>query len=278
MPVYGIVRKTREQQDLAADFLMYLLRDDSCETLVTEALKAQQPLIGPFAIKGVDLPAGMDEKYAPFYGLGREKLEFRGLRDEQESVWRWSSLAQDYMADRMSIDAFVEQYQLIMVQAIPRVIRMQKLDMDPRTRDNNGGLFVELKALFDSMKQDNAGVPAGRAAFVDHLAAQLKELARATQRPASDSADSPGAAFDLVEERTIPFQIVEDEKEFEKRNAAARSIAESAGYQYLVVVLNSSARFDYVFHDFRPEYRAIVDGLQGKRYTREQLKKILMLD
>lgn len=278
MPVYGIVRKTKEQQDLAADFLMYLLRDASCETLVVEALKANQPLIGPFAIKGVDLPAGMDEKYKPFFGLGREKLEFRGLRDEQESVWRWSSLAQDYMADRMSIDAFVEQYQLIMVQAIPRVIRMQKLDMDPRTRDNNEGLFVELKALFDPMKKDRSAVPASRAAFVDRLAAQLKELARATARTAPDSPDSPTPAFDLIEERTIPFLIVEDEKEFEKRNADARAIASSAGYQYLAVILNSPQRFDYAFHDFRPEYRSVVEGLEGKRYTREQLKKILMLD
>jgi len=270
LPVYGIVRKTKEQQDRVADFLMYLFRPESCRILVERALEDEQPLIGPFAVKGVSLPEGMEEKYAPFFGLGRQKVEFRGLTDEQESVWRWSTLAQDYMAGRMSLGDFLDQYQRIMVQAIPRVIKLQNLDMNPHTRDNNEGLLEEIRTIMRDLPAESPDALRSREEFVDELAKRLRVLARSSKV-------SEVISFDLVEEKTIPFKIVVGDKEFEKTNGQARETAEAGGYQYLVVVQLGERPFEYRIHDFRPSYRQVVERLEGKRYTREALNEMLLV-
>jgi hypothetical protein len=55
--------------------------------------------------------------------------------DEQESVWQWTVWAQRYMEGRISLREFLNRYQRLMEEAVPRVIAMQKLDMNPRTKD-----------------------------------------------------------------------------------------------------------------------------------------------
>jgi hypothetical protein len=56
--------------------------------------------------------------------------------DEQQSVWEWTVWAQRFMEGRLDLREFLRRYQKTIEQAIPRVIAMQHLDMDPRTRDS----------------------------------------------------------------------------------------------------------------------------------------------
>ncbi len=271
LPVYGVIRKNATQHDLAADFLMFLMRPESCTILMQETLKDEQALAGPFAIKDVPMPREMEEKFTPFLGLGREKLEFRGLMDEQESVWRWCIIAQDFMADRMTIETFLEEYQLLMLQAIPRVIKMQDLDMNPQTRDNNLPLIRELEAFFQEMKTGKREIPKSRELFKKEFSENLKSLSRSHKIPDQ-------AQFDLIVERTLPLKIVGTPAEFDEENFRSSETCKTASYQYLIVVLLSEGQFDYQIHNFRPSLKEVVASLHGKRYSREQLSKILHLE
>lgn len=271
LPVYGIIRKTREQQDLAADFLMFVMNPKSCQTIIEETIKDEQPLVGPFAIKDVPLPEGMKERYDPFFGLGREKINFRGLMDEQESVWRWCIIAQDYMAGKMEIDDFLKQYQQIMVQAIPRVIKMQRLDMDPRTRDNNESVIIEIEGILDRMKSGKPDRETDPSFLKKKIAKELKELARFTETPESKM-------FDLIVEKTFPIKITDERSEFEEWNKKAGKLCHEEGFQYIIVILFTPEYFDYKFHNFRPSPEEVVKNLHGKRYSQKELRKILHLD
>jgi len=271
LPVYGVIRKNKEQHDIAADFLMFLMRPESCRIVMEETLKDEQALAGPFAIKDVPMPPDMEEKFKPFFGLGREKLEFRGLMDEQESVWRWCILAQDYMADRMSLDKFLEEYQLLMLQAIPRVTKMQDLDMNPQTRDNNLPLVREIESFFQEMKTGKKQVPKSRELFVKEFSENLKALSRSYKIPEQGS-------FDLIVERTLPLKILGAMPAFDDENARASETCRNSSFQYLIVVHLSGEQFDYRIHNFRPSLKEVVASLHGKRYSREALRKILHLD
>ena len=131
----GVVRKDREQERVAIDFLMFLTRPASARTLVEEAVRRRRPLVGPMLIPDAPLPERVRALFSPFEGRGFERLSFRGLLDDQQSVWEWTAWAQRYMEDQISLRDFLARYQKLMVDAVPRVIALQKLDMDPRTRD-----------------------------------------------------------------------------------------------------------------------------------------------
>jgi len=271
LPVYGVIRKNKEQHDVVADFLMFLMRPESCRIVMEETLEDEQALAGPFAIKDVPMPPDMEEKFKPFFGLGREKIEFRGLMDEQESVWRWCILAQDYMADRMSLDKFLEEYQLLMLQAIPRVIRMQDLDMNPRTRDNNLPLLREIEAFFQELRTGKRQIPKTSELFVKEFSGRLKDLSRSCKIPEQEF-------FDLIVERTLPLKILGARQAFDEENMRASETCRKTSCQYLIFVHLSDGQFDYRIHNFRPSLKEVVTSLHGKRYSGEQLKKILHLD
>lgn len=264
IPVYGILRKNKEQNDLAADFLMYLTTPKSAATVLQKTLESRQSVAGPFAMKDVPVPASFADKFAPFLGRGREKLQLRGLLDEQQSTWRWGLLTQDYMGSSLDLDTFLEQYQLAMVEAIPRVIRMQEMDMDPRTRDNNTPLIAEIEATLQRLGAKPDAVTS-HTVFVKMLAAELKSLARLTSEAVS--------GFDLVEEDTFPFLMTEDVRAYENANKQARETAVAHKYQYLLVV-QLGPKLHYKLHNFRPTTDEVIKGLQGKRYSREKLKQI----
>ena len=133
--VFGVVKKNPEQTRRVIDFLMFLTTPHAGQVLVEEAVRARQPINGPLLIPGAPLPPVMEHHFAAFRGRGFEKLSFRGLGDEQESVWKWTVWAQRYLDGRISLEECLERYQALMEEAVPRYARTMNYDMDPRTRD-----------------------------------------------------------------------------------------------------------------------------------------------
>lgn len=134
--VLGITKKQDPAQIAASvDFLMFLSSPPCARMLVDEAMRNHRPLVGPMLVPGVRFPERMQELFRPFEGRGFERLSFRGLLDEQQSVWEWTVWAQRYMEGRLSLQEFLRLYQRTVDQAIPRVIALQRLDMNPRTKD-----------------------------------------------------------------------------------------------------------------------------------------------
>jgi raffinose/stachyose/melibiose transport system permease protein len=117
------------------DFLMYLTTPESGRILIERTLDDEQALVGPLLIKDVKLPKDLHDKFSVFMGHGFEKLNFRGLEDEQESAGEWVVAAQEYFAGRTSLEEFLNRYQEIMLNAIPRLQKRDGLDLDPRTKD-----------------------------------------------------------------------------------------------------------------------------------------------
>ncbi len=133
--VLGVVKKNPQQTQRVIDFLMFLTSPRGAQILVDEAVRHRRTLSGPMLVPGVKMPPELQPYYRPFEGRGFEKLSFRGLMDEQESIWQWTVWAQRYMEGRVSLEEFLKRYQRLMEEAVPRVIAMQKLDMNPRTKD-----------------------------------------------------------------------------------------------------------------------------------------------
>lgn len=133
--VLGVVKKDPAQVARTMDFLMYLSTPRSARILVEQALRNKRPLTGPMLIPGVQFPEHIRRLFAPFEGRGFERLSWRGLLDEQQSVWEWTVWAQRYMDGRLTLSQFLQRYQRTILSAVPRVIAMQHLDMDPRTKD-----------------------------------------------------------------------------------------------------------------------------------------------
>jgi ABC-type glycerol-3-phosphate transport system substrate-binding protein len=133
--MWGVTKKSAEQTRRVVDFLMYLTTPHAAQTLVEQAVRHRRPLIGPMLIPGAEIPERIRRYFRAFEGRGFEKLSFRGLMDEQQSVWEWTVWAQRYMDGRLSLSEFLQRYQRLMERAVPRVIAMQKLDMNPRTKD-----------------------------------------------------------------------------------------------------------------------------------------------
>jgi ABC-type glycerol-3-phosphate transport system substrate-binding protein len=133
--VLGVVKKSPEQVKLTMDFLMFLTTPHAAKILVEQAVRNRRPLIGPMLIPGAEIPDFIRRYFRPFEGRGFERMSFRGLMDEQQSVWEWTVWAQRYMDGRLTLPEFLQRYQKLMIEAVPRVIAMQKLDMNPKTRD-----------------------------------------------------------------------------------------------------------------------------------------------
>ena len=124
-----------EHEKNVVDFFMFMTTPESEQMLVNETLANNQILVGPPIIKGVSLPGNLAEKFKPFKGHGFEKINFRGLMDERESVSEWTVIAQEYFAGRLPLDDFCEEYQKVMLRAIPRLQKKYGYDMNPGTKD-----------------------------------------------------------------------------------------------------------------------------------------------
>ena len=117
------------------DFLQFLTTPESGRLLVERTLADGQPLTGPLLIEGVDLPPELADKFDVFRGHGYEKINYRGVGDEQESVQEWVIIAQEYMGGRLSMDDFLQRYNELMLRGVDRLVRRDGLDMDPTTED-----------------------------------------------------------------------------------------------------------------------------------------------
>jgi ABC-type sugar transport system permease subunit/ABC-type glycerol-3-phosphate transport system substrate-binding protein len=117
------------------DFLQFLTTPESGRLLVELTLADGQSLTGPLLIEGVELPGDLADKFAVFKGHGYEKVNYRGLSDEQESVQEWVIIAQEYMGGRLALDDFLVRYDDLMRRAAARLIKRDGLDMDPTTKD-----------------------------------------------------------------------------------------------------------------------------------------------
>jgi len=133
--VFGVVKKNEAQTRRVVDLLMYLTSPHAAQTLVEEATRARQPINGPLLIPGAQLPEAIARRFSAFEHRGFEKLSFRGLSDEQESVWKWTVWAQRYLDGRISLDDCLTHYQQVMDEAVPRVAREMNYDLNPRTKD-----------------------------------------------------------------------------------------------------------------------------------------------
>jgi len=133
--VFGVVKKDPAQVRLVVDFLMFLTTPRAARILVDQAYRHHKPLNGPMLIPGAKLPEELAHYFRPFQNRGFEKLSFRGLLDEQQSIWEWTVWAQRYMEDLISLPEFLRRYERTLLQAVPRIIAMQHLDMNPRTKD-----------------------------------------------------------------------------------------------------------------------------------------------
>ena len=134
--VLAVTKKdSPEHERNVIDFLMYLSSPQSGKVLVERTIAEDKDLIGPLLIKGVGLPEHLAKRYEVFMGHGFEKIGFRGLMDEQESVSEWVVIAQEYFAGRLSLDDFTEQYQQIMHRAALRIKARYGYDLDPTTTD-----------------------------------------------------------------------------------------------------------------------------------------------
>lgn len=132
----GIVQKNNPRHTAnVVDFLMYLTSPEAGRVLIERTLAEDQPLIGPLLIKGVELPEELRDKFDVFGGHGYERLNFRGLNDEQESIAEWVAISQEFMGGRLPIDDFLSEYEQVMLRAIPRLQKRFGYDMDPTTRD-----------------------------------------------------------------------------------------------------------------------------------------------
>lgn len=117
------------------DFLRFITTPEAGSLFVERTLASGQPITGPMLIKGVELPPAVADKFAVFSGHGFEKINFRGLNDEQESVNDWVIIAQELLGGRMTPEAFGLEYNVLMKRAALRMIRQRQLDMNPATKD-----------------------------------------------------------------------------------------------------------------------------------------------
>lgn len=265
IPIYGIIRKDRAQQDLAADVLMFLTAPQNARRVMDEMLRAKQSIVGPFAIKDVPLPPELAERFQPFMSRGREKMQLRGLYDEQQATWRWVLLVQDYLGGAITLDEFLEQYQRTTLEAIPRLIRTYDLDMDPATRDNNRILETELR---QSLEGVSAAALASRETISMGLVAGMKELARPAQK-----LDGAGPAT-LEVDRTIPVVIAMNPEEAKTFTADAEGIAKRLGRQYLAVITVHQGARELAVHRFRPSPDEVIKRIEGTRFKRLELDRV----
>ena len=132
----AILKKNNPRHETnVVDFLRFISTPNAGKLLVESTIEDKQPLIGPLLIKGVKLPEDLADKYKVFMNRGFEKLAFRGLLDEQESVNDWVVIAQEYMGNRLSLEEFGKEYNKLMKKAARRLIKKFGYDLDPKTKD-----------------------------------------------------------------------------------------------------------------------------------------------
>lgn len=114
-----------EHEQRVIDFLRFITTPEAGRVFIERTLDSGQSITGPMLIKGVKLPPELADKYEVFTGHGFEKINFRGLNDEQESVNDWVIIAQELLGGRMTSEEFGQEYNALMQRAAHRIIRQR---------------------------------------------------------------------------------------------------------------------------------------------------------
>lgn len=130
---WGIAKKTRAQNELAMDFLLFLTSPKGASIYLQSRLDplntTAEGIIGPLVIKGLELPPDLAEKFAQIKFIGNcEKLtagayRSRGIGDLPVSVREWVDLAQRYFMEEIGLDEFLTEYQKSVQKHLPTLLR-----------------------------------------------------------------------------------------------------------------------------------------------------------
>ena len=133
--VFGVYQKHDEQHTRnCVDLLHFLTSPEGGRMLMEKTLEADQPIVGPPLVKGVELPRELQEKFSVFLDHGFEKLHFLGLGDLESSA-EYVMASQRFLAGDLDMDAYLEEYRRVLQEGAPRLARRVGYDMDPTTQD-----------------------------------------------------------------------------------------------------------------------------------------------
>ncbi len=139
---WGIPKKTRTQNDLTMDFLMFVTSPKGASIYLQSRLdplnSTATGILGPLVIKDLELPPDLAKKFAQvkFIGNSEAKGVLQNVRtmgafaDYPDSVREWVDLAQRYYADEISLDEFLTEFQKTLPKYLPDVLRKRGLRME----------------------------------------------------------------------------------------------------------------------------------------------------
>jgi len=136
---WGIPKKSKKQNDLEMDFLMFVTSPQGFSTYVKTALSPVNPrggLSGAPLIKNIEVSPALKKKFSQVKVLGNMEKDTagtfraRGLYDYQPSVQEWVDLAQKYFMDKLTLDEFLKSYQASIQKHLPGVLDMLGLTME----------------------------------------------------------------------------------------------------------------------------------------------------
>ncbi|QMV41234.1 ABC transporter substrate-binding protein [Cohnella cholangitidis] len=116
---YGLVSKDAKQNEIGADFLMYVTSPEGYGVYLDAIQKSTDAaLSGSPALKDITLPEEMGKAFANFEPIGNTEGFFsaanhlaRGLWDYQPSVQEWVGSIQKYFAGKITVDQYLNELQ-----------------------------------------------------------------------------------------------------------------------------------------------------------------------
>lgn len=137
---YWVVpKKTQAQNDLELDFLMFLTSPKMAGMLVEKTLTdPKYDLVGPPVLKDVTLPKVWEDRFSVIGGRGQGEGGAPGIHGiDPQSQRSWVSLAQQWAAGKLTDAQYAQQFEEVILQAVPRVAKTQGYDLDhPEKKPN----------------------------------------------------------------------------------------------------------------------------------------------
>ena len=137
---WSIPAKSQAQNDLEADFLMFVTSPQGYSTYLQNVLDPNNSdsagINGPPVVQGVTLPGDLQTRFDALRLIGNTEKDTagtyrsRGVADYQPSVRAWVDLAQRYFSDELSLDDFLKQYQQSLVDNFAGILQQQNLTPD----------------------------------------------------------------------------------------------------------------------------------------------------
>lgn len=132
---FSVINKSKEQNDLNVDFIMYLVSPEGQAVKFNAMEQNNIAPSGPPLVKGVEMPEkwrGIFEQLGfpgladgnPFSGFSR------GFMDEPRSVRAFQDNSQKFFKGEMSVDEYCAAMQKACQDAVPRWLKIQKFRPD----------------------------------------------------------------------------------------------------------------------------------------------------